>query len=316
MVSVILLIGKPIICKVKGLFEMNNKRYTYNFLQNVEIEISSLCNRKCIYCPQCKIHRIRELFPLPLFEKIMYELKEINYSGGVAFHQYNEPLLEFEHLCKCIILAKKINPQVRLELYTNGDLLDREKYRKLKKLGIDRLVVTCQVGIDEKWSEKLAYEKVERMLKKLKICGPINIRKNVVERKESKLRNFIFKLKEFGYDGVKKYPFKLQIRSCDYNNAGSIRMGTVQAVTVEGQRDNSCTYYCYSLLHGMHISYKGNVFMCCDCCEDTEIAKKYIIGSVYSEKLYDLFARKKELVEAYINGEESNNICKNCYWNR
>ena len=77
---------------------VDSRRFTFNNLQNVEIEISSLCNRKCNYCPQCKIKRTRELFPLDIFEKVMNELKEINYGGGLAFHQYNEPLLEYEHL--------------------------------------------------------------------------------------------------------------------------------------------------------------------------------------------------------------------------
>lgn len=305
-----------ILQRQKEFEEMNNKRYAYNFLQNVEIEISSLCNRHCSYCPQCKIDRKRELLPFDIFEKIMYELKEINYSGGLAFHQYNEPLLEFEYLCKCISFSRKVNPNIRLELYTNGDLLTKKKYRKLKKLGVNRLVVTCHLNSDEKWSKKLAYTKVKAMLKKLNIHSNIEIKNSSVEKKESNLLNFIFKLKEFGYDAIKKYPFKLQIRSSDYNNNGSTRIDILDSVKASHIEDNSRTYYCYSLLHGIHVSYKGNVFMCCDCCEDTEMAKKYVIGSVYNEKIYDLFARKSSLVQDYMDENERLGICKNCYWNQ
>lgn len=290
---------------------VDSRRFTFNNLQNVEIEISSLCNRKCNYCPQCKIKRTRELFPLDTFEKIMNELKEINYCGGLAFHQYNEPLLEYEHLCKCISIAKRINPGIRLELYTNGDLLAREKFVQLKKMGINRMVITCHLNKDEVWSKELGVKKVNDLLKKLRIHKKVDVYDGSVETKVSAIREFVFKLKEFGYSGVKKYPFKLQIRSVDYTQNGSSRMGTVTGNTDE--RKNPCTYYCYSLMHGFHVSYKGNVYMCCDCCDDIKELDEYIIGSVQKDKIYDIFARKYEIMKDYMAGKKA--ICNTCFWN-
>lgn len=294
---------------------MNNKRYTFNFLYNVEIEISSLCNRHCVYCPVAYIIRKRELFPLDIFEKIMKELAEINYSGGLAFHQYNEPLLEYEHLCKCIEVAKKYNKNIRLELYTNGDLLTKQKLRELRQLGIDRLVVTCQLDPNETWNKENATKKVENMLKKLSIHRGIEIGENIVSMKESKLMEYVYKLKEYGYSGVKKYPFKLQIRSQNFYEEGSSRMGVIHKEDVCSRDSKNTNYYCYSLLHGMHISYKGNVYMCCDCCEDTETAQKYNVGSVYKNRIYDIFAAKNQLIESYMK-HESIESCKECYWNQ
>lgn len=290
---------------------LDSKRFTFNNLQNVEVEISSLCNRHCNYCPQCLINRKRELFPLETFSKILKELKEINYRGALAFHQYNEPVLEYEHLCRCIKIAKEIIPDIRLELYTNGDMLTQKKYRELKKMGINRLVITCHLNNDEKWDRNLGKSKVKEMMKKIGICKKICIGNDSVELKNSKLKEFVYKLKEFGYDGVKKYPFKLQIRSVDYGNNGSTRMGIVDnKSTIER---NHCQYYCYSLMHGLHISYKGNVFMCCDCCEDVNEVEKYILGSVKNEKVYDIFAKKHHVINDYIEGK--NHICNVCYWN-
>ena len=290
---------------------VDSRRFTFNNLQNVEIEISSLCNRKCNYCPQCKIKRTRELFPIDTFEKVMNELKEISYCGGLAFHQYNEPLLEYEHLCKCISIAKSINPGLRLELYTNGDFLTRKRFLELKKMGINRLVITCHLNKDEIWSKELGEKKVNELLKKLKIHKKVYVDDGSVETRISSIREFVYKLKEFGYAGVKKYPFKLQIRSVDYYNNGSSRMGLVNGNT--DLKDNCCTYYCYSLMHGFHVSYKGNVYMCCDCCDDVKELEKYIIGSVKEEKIYDIFAKKDQIMKDYMNGR--NAICNTCFWN-
>ena len=249
------------------------------------------------------------MFPIDTFEKVMNELKEISYCGGLAFHQYNEPLLEYEHLCKCISIAKSINPGLRLELYTNGDFLTRKRFLELKKMGINRLVITCHLNKDEIWSKELGEKKVNELLKKLKIHKKVYVDDGSVETRISSIREFVYKLKEFGYAGVKKYPFKLQIRSVDYYNNGSSRMGLVNGNT--DLKDNCCTYYCYSLMHGFHVSY--NVYMCCDCCDDVKELEKYIIGSVKEEKIYDIFAKKYQIMKDYMNGR--NAICNTCFWN-
>ena len=293
---------------------MDNKRFAYNRLQNVEIEISSLCNRHCIYCPRRDVKRDRALFPMDTFKKIMYELKEIDYDGAVAFHQYNEPLLEYDYLCECINAAKEINPKVRLELYTNGDLLTDKKFKTLKKLGINRMVVTCHLEDGEIWNRESARKKVKKVMNKIHIRRKLVEDGNSVFVKQSEIRSFIYKLKEFGYHKIKNYPFTLEIRSIDYSSSGSNRAGTVDCShnTVEG--NNSLCYYCYSLEHGIHISYKGNVFMCCDCCDDVEEVMKYKIGSVYEEKIYDIFAKKYEIFNSYVNNKLE--VCNNCYWNQ
>lgn len=293
---------------------MDNKRFAYNKLQNVEIEISSLCNRHCIYCPRRNVKRDRALFPMDTFKKIMYELKEINYDGAVAFHQYNEPLIEFDYLCECINVAKEINPKVRLELYTNGDLLTDKKYSLLRKLGINRLVITCHQDEGETWSKELAQKKVKNMMNKIHVHRKIVTDDNSVSIKQSGFSGFVYKLKEFGYEKVKKYPFILEIRSINYSQSGSNRAGTVDCEHNEVEGKNSLCYYCYSLERGIHVSYKGNVFMCCDCCDDVEDVMKYKIGNVFEEKIYDIFAKKYEIFNEYINNKIS--ICNNCYWNQ
>ncbi len=110
---------------------MMKERLFFNMVNFIEIEISSLCNRKCLYCVHPMSQRKRELLPAEIVEKIADELKQVDFNGGIAFHQYNEPLLEKEHLFKCIRIIKKNLPKAKLVLYTNGDLLTYKLFKQL-----------------------------------------------------------------------------------------------------------------------------------------------------------------------------------------
>ena len=62
----------------------------------IEINLTELCNRKCIFCPRVD----PEVFPnrnlhmnLSLSEKISSNLRDINYKGRISFSGFGEPLL-------------------------------------------------------------------------------------------------------------------------------------------------------------------------------------------------------------------------------
>lgn len=295
---------------------MTNERMFYNSVYYIELEISSLCNRHCSYCPQSVISRKRELLPINIFEKVMKELKTIEFDGGIAFHQFNEPLLELNHLCECIKCARKYLPNARLVLYTNGDLLNPRLCKLLKKLGIDKFYITCQLDNNEQWDKDLAYKKVKTMKRKLhRVFGTIEMSDNTVSFLSIKLLRFIFKLKEHSFIGLKKYPTIFQIESTDFHRTGSNRLGAININAQQKTNERNCTYFCSSMIHGVHISYKGNAYLCCDCCEDTVEAKSYLLGSIYENSIFELFMNKFSFIKKYIEGETPN-ACIGCYWNQ
>ena len=64
------------------------------FVFLVNLELSTYCNRKCDYCPVSLYPREQEYMSEELFKKIIGELKDISYSGGIVLNFYNEPLLD------------------------------------------------------------------------------------------------------------------------------------------------------------------------------------------------------------------------------
>lgn len=108
----------------------------------IEIEINTHCNQQCSYCPNGHYSQlpIREM-DFSLFEQIVNELKEQNYTGRISFDFYNEPLL-CSKLISFLELIKNELPKSSVVIYTNGTLLTFERYLELKTSGVKQFVVT------------------------------------------------------------------------------------------------------------------------------------------------------------------------------
>lgn len=109
----------------------------------VEIEVNTLCNRSCHYCPNGRgeSKKKNENIHTQIFEKIIYELSLFNFSGRLSYHLYNEPLLN-NCLENLVSYAKRELPFAFHYLYTNGDFLDQNRYESLLSSGIDYFLVT------------------------------------------------------------------------------------------------------------------------------------------------------------------------------
>ncbi len=295
---------------------MKIERLFYNYINFIEIEISSKCNRSCSYCPQSIIDRERELFPLEELKKILIDLQCVDYSGAIAFHQYNEPLLEYEHLCKCIDMVKRYLPNTKLELFTNGDLLTRRKFKCLKKIGVDEFQISCQINHGEEWNIDLARKKVKNMRKKIKYYfGRYFEDEFSVAFNTYKAVTVIFNLKLYKLLDIKSYPTMVKIKAENYASRGSNRLNSLRLIESQGKKEYNCSFFCRTLMHGMHISYKGNAYLCCDCCEDTAEAIPFRMGSIYDGTIFQLFENKLPYIKNYLFGEMPS-ICKECFWNQ
>lgn len=114
-------------------------------LTNVAIEISSLCNRRCVFCPNHTYKREAAFLDEELYHKIIDELKEIRFKGSLTFSQYNEPLLD-KRLPVFIEYARARLPHAYIYLNTNGDFLDNQLWQKLRSAGLDFALVSQYDG--------------------------------------------------------------------------------------------------------------------------------------------------------------------------
>ena len=107
----------------------------------VELEVNSMCNRKCSYCPNVTDKRPLGYMEEALFEKIIQELAEIDFSGRVSYHFYGEPLLD-KRLPRMVEYTKKHVPNSDTEIYSNGDFLTLDLFRDYIRRGLDLFLIT------------------------------------------------------------------------------------------------------------------------------------------------------------------------------
>lgn len=111
-------------------------------LHAVEIEINHACNRSCSYCPNSILDRkTKGNMNMPLFQLIIQRLVEVNFSGRISFHLYNEPLLH-PKLKEFVEITKLYLPLAFIHLYSNGTLLTTAVFEGLQSAGVDKFIIT------------------------------------------------------------------------------------------------------------------------------------------------------------------------------
>jgi radical SAM protein with 4Fe4S-binding SPASM domain len=114
----------------------------------VEFNIAGLCNRSCTFCPVSDTSfyvKKNEFIDLQLYSKIMDDLKKINYAGKLLFSAFSEPLLH-KGVFDLIRISREKLPESRIEIVSNGDVLNLERLKKLFEAGLDTISLSLYDG--------------------------------------------------------------------------------------------------------------------------------------------------------------------------
>jgi len=121
--------------------ELNRLQREEVLFKHVEIETINRCNGVCDFCPVNKNKDMRDykIMPEELFEKIICQLAEVNYTGRVALFSNNEPFLD-KKILERHTYARKMLPNARMHLCTNGTLLTIDKFIEIVQY-LDELII-------------------------------------------------------------------------------------------------------------------------------------------------------------------------------
>lgn len=137
----------------KELFAMKNNKITnknvdirdniLKYTNRVSIELSNMCNYASIH-KKCPLSKEKEHITLSydLVIKIFESLKKYKFDGMIAFHTYNEPLID-PRLFLFIKEAKHYCPNSDIYILTNGYYLNQNIADELIKMGVTFLEVTA-----------------------------------------------------------------------------------------------------------------------------------------------------------------------------
>lgn len=109
--------------------------------QDIQIETCNRCNNDCPFCPANRNNDTRKprFMDEELFYSIIDQLYAMDYHGTISLFSNNEPLLD-GRILKFVEYARKRLPNAIHYLYTNGILLNAEKFSALVK-NLDVLII-------------------------------------------------------------------------------------------------------------------------------------------------------------------------------
>jgi len=132
---------------------------------NIKVEVSSLCNLKCVYCahsvPNHGVYQGN--MSMEIFEKILQDVEEFNTKPKLMeMYMFGEPLCN-PNLAKMIKMAKDKKIAERVEFTTNGHKLKRPKNMPIP---IFELIENCWCqDPKERYSIDQVIQYLEQLLK-------------------------------------------------------------------------------------------------------------------------------------------------------
>jgi GTP 3',8-cyclase len=105
-------------------------------IKRISFQLSNLCNYSPVH-KKCPLHQevSRHILPSSLVLNTLDEISEINYSGIIAFHIYNEPLID-PRLFSFIDETRNRCPNAKIYILTNGYYLNQVMIEELTQRGI------------------------------------------------------------------------------------------------------------------------------------------------------------------------------------
>lgn len=243
----------------------------------VEVNITELCNRTCIFCPRVDpaIYPNQKLFISDeLVDLIIENLSAINYKGKVSFSGFGEPLLNknFTQIIKKF--RSSLDPKVIIETNTNGDKFTPALINEIFDAGINSVY----------WN---LYDGEHQISKATKTIA------------ESKIGIDNFRLRPHwpGFDSSGNMGLFLNNRSGalqnEYNNIDDLPL------------KQCCNYPFYKLF----IDWNGDV-LCCS----NDWLRKNVIGNIKLQKLKDIWVSEKFNLfrKNLINNDRTQLPCNTC----
>lgn len=115
------------------------------YVAQVEVEVSSFCNRRCSFCSNSLADRRADHRRMDdaLFSRIVTQLSSLGWRGVFGFHRYNEPLSDRDYILRRVAEVHHHLPAALLRIYTNGDYLTADYCEALYGAGLRSMIVSA-----------------------------------------------------------------------------------------------------------------------------------------------------------------------------
>ena len=244
------------------------------YVSIINIEAFNFCNRKCSYCPVSFLDERRgkiQHMSDDIYQKLISELSQIDYSEKLVFNLYNEPLASKKKFYEKLTYALLRLPGARVFFNSNGDYLDVEALERLSEIGVTGINVTLH--------PKGEYEHRDRHEAIKSFYTEIN-QQLVIDSENIDISIHT----HFVYKGM-----RVDVNCVNYEQVGHSRAGAIEHLKKETLRD----YPCFRPFREFTVYHNGYVYPCCNIMPDLDEGKRFAIGKVGNEAtIYELYSSK------------------------
>lgn len=286
---------------------------------NLKVEVSSLCNARCIYCAHSKKdHGVFEgNMPIELMDRILADSKEFpNKYKVMEMFSFGESMCN-PNFATMIKMAKSADVAEKINFTTNGLLITPDKADELIESGVDIIRISLQ-GVDAKSYWDICGVKVdfERFLGNLRYLyenkGNCSIRMKIADVSLANIPDGEKKFKEMFADIADSIFIEKIIpmyAGIDYGDIDE----KIYEHAINGREDikqNQIHKVCNRPFYRLRVAADGKVTAaCCDIPNDIQY------GNIYEEHLKDIWLgqKRKQFLKMQLRGERFNHkTCANC----
>lgn len=246
-------------------------------VSRVTLEVSSYCNRQCVFCPNSAGIRLsKSLINSPmdaeLFEFILEDLASIDYDKSVLLHLFNEPMAD-PNIVDKVRHVRRMLPKSYIFFNTNGDYLSYQKVRALAEAGLSNLEISLYGPNHGQFDEEYLKKRFENTFKSLETTGKIT------KISPHEIRSFV----RLDFGG---FALPISIIAKNFSTIGYDRAQSVD-VKKSAVRMSPCS----SVFNEFNVAWNGDVVPCCNINPDDKQHKKYVIGKVRERgDIFQLFS--------------------------
>lgn len=245
-----------------GLTDRERARRLFKLaVHNVDLELFSYCNRRCLYCPNSFIDRIstNTYLPGPVYRMLVENLAEIDFRGKVVLNFYNEPMADPVTLEACREIRAMV-PRASIRMNTNGDYLHAGSLEELRDAGLSYLMISLHVSATVDWDDDRVRFRAEQIYER------VGRRPDVIDFRPGQHYRAIIP-----FEGM-----RVEVIQGNYNRSGYNIGGLMRHIPAPRERLSPCDEPFKSLT----VTYNGNITPCCRIRGDADAHKPYVTGNL------------------------------------
>lgn len=241
-------------CLNSRLILETQKMWSPLAFENVEIEINTVCNYKCEYCPVRYEPKKTQFMSIEDFSTIIEKITHYPTIRNVSLSSYNEPLIDPYFIERVDILAKH---GLSLILHTNGSKLDKHMVDFLNGTGcINEVHVNFPCYDSEKYSVITGRNTFDQVCENLEYAIESGLNINFsIQKVDNEYKENLKVMNQLYSERLGK---KITAWTT-VDRAGILKNKYAQRIFISGKLAG-----CRNVLKWLTINVNGDCFICCN----------------------------------------------------